>query len=150
MPIQLRHDFLGRDAGYLTAMRTGAVSGVATKYLARDDAKKVSVFGAGVQARTQLWAICTVRDVESGMVYDVDTEACQAHAKEMTDRLRIPVSPVDDPRAAVEGMDVIVAASSAAEPVFNGNWLEPGQHINAIGSHSPNARELDTTTIVRA
>ncbi len=138
------------DAGYLTAMRTGAVSGVATKYLAREDAKKVGVFGAGVQARTQLWATCTVRDVESAVVYDVDTEACQAYAREMTDRLGIPVSPVDDPRAAVEGMDVIVAASSAAEPVFDGNWLVPGQHINAIGSHSPNARELDTTTIVRA
>lgn len=138
------------DAGYLTAMRTGAVSGVATKYLARRDARKVGLFGAGVQARTQLWATCTVRDIRSAVVYDVDSEACQAYAKEMTNRLGILVSPVDDPRSAVEGMDVIVAASSATEPVFDGNWLEPGQHINGIGSHSPKARELDTTTIVRA
>jgi len=138
------------DAGYLTAMRTGAVSGVATKYLAREDAKKVGVFGAGVQARTQLWAICTVRDIKSAVVYDVDSEACQVYGKEMTDRLGIPVSPVDDPGSAVEGMDVIIAASSAAEPVFDGTWLEPGQHINGIGSHSPNARELDTTAMVRA
>ncbi len=138
------------DAGYLTAMRTGAVSGVATKYLARDDAKQVGVFGAGVQAQTQLWAVSTVRDIESANVYDVSADSARAYAEEMSERLGISVTLVDDPRLAVEGMDVIIAASSASEPVFDGNWLEPGQHINGIGSHSPNARELDTTTIVRS
>ena len=138
------------DAGYLTAMRTGAVSGVATKYLARQDVKKVGVFGAGVQSRTQLWATCTVRPVESAVVYDIDAGRCNAYAEEMSNRLGIPVLPVEDPRSAVDGVDVILAASSATEPVFNGKWLEPGQHINGVGSHSPSARELDTITIVRS
>jgi ornithine cyclodeaminase/alanine dehydrogenase len=138
------------DAGYLTAMRTGAVGGVAAKYLARGDAQKVGVFGAGVQAQTQLWAVCTVRDIESAMVYDVNADRARAYAEEMGRRLDISITPVDDPRLAVEGMDVIIAASSATEPVFDGHWLEPGQHINGIGSHSPGARELDTTTIVRS
>ncbi len=137
------------DAGYLTAMRTGAVGGVAAKYLARADAQNAGVFGAGVQAQTQLWALSTVRDIKSAMVYDVDADAARTYAEEMGRRLDISITPVDHPRLAVQGMDVIIAASSASEPVFDGNWLEPGQHINGIGSHSPNARELDTTTIVR-
>jgi alanine dehydrogenase len=138
------------DAGYLTAMRTGAVGGVAAKHLARGDAQKVGVFGAGVQAQTQLWAVCTVRDIKSAVVYDVNADSARAYAKEMGQRLNISITPVGDPRSAVEGTDVIITASSASEPVFDGHWLEPGQHINGIGSHSPGARELDTTTIVRS
>jgi alanine dehydrogenase len=138
------------DASYLTAVRTGAVSGVATKHLARRDARRVGVFGAGVQAQTQLWAVCTVRHVESANVYDSDGKRARDYAGEMSKRLNIPVTPVDTPRAAVEGMDVIIAASSASQPIFDGNWLAPGQHINGVGSHSPNARELDTTTIKRS
>jgi ornithine cyclodeaminase/alanine dehydrogenase len=138
------------DAGYLTAMRTGAVSGVATKYLAREDAKTAGVFGAGVQAQTQLWAVCTVREIESAKVYDISADASRAFADEMGGRLGIDIAPVDDPRHSVEDMDVIVVASSATEPVFDGNWLSSGQHINGVGSHSPGARELDTTTIVRS
>jgi alanine dehydrogenase len=138
------------DASYLTAVRTGAVSGVATWHLARKDARRVGVFGAGVQAQTQLWAVCSVRAVESANVYDTDASRARAYADEMSKRLNIIVNPVGDARQAVEGMDVIVAASSAHEPLFDGNWLAPGQHINGVGSHSPATRELDTTTIVRS
>ncbi len=138
------------DASYLTAVRTGAVTGVATRHLARKDAKRVGIFGAGVQAQTQLWAVCSVRPVESANVYDADATRARAYADEMSKRLNVKVNPVGEARQAVEGMDVIVTASSAHEPLFDGNWLVPGQHINAIGAHTPTARELDTTTIVRS
>jgi ornithine cyclodeaminase/alanine dehydrogenase len=138
------------DASYLTAVRTGAVTGVATQHLARKDAKRVGIFGAGVQAQTQLWAVCSVRAVESANVYDPDATRARAYADEMSKRLNVTVNPVGEARLAVEGMDVIVAASSAHEPLFDGHWLVPGQHINGIGAHTPTARELDTTTIVRS
>ncbi len=138
------------DAGFMTAMRTGAVSGVATKYLAREDARKVGVFGAGVQAETQLMAVCAVRPIESVFVFDAFPDKANAYAEHMSKLLNVPVTPVDNARAAVSGMDVIIAASSAAQPIFDGAWLEPGQHINGVGSHSPAARELDTATIVRS
>ena len=137
------------DAGFLTAMRTGAASGVATKYLAREDARSVGVFGAGVQARTQLMAVCAVRPIERAVVCDVRQEEREKFAAEMSERLSISVEPSDDPRACVEN-DVIVAASSSKTPVFEGAWLAQGTHINGIGSHSPDARELDTKTIERA
>jgi alanine dehydrogenase len=137
------------DAGFLTAMRTGAVSGVATKYLAREDARSVGVFGAGVQARAQLAAMCEVRSIERVSVFDPWQEGRDKFAAEMSARLSIPVEPTDDPRVCVDN-DIVVAASSSSEPIFDGAWLAPGTHINGIGSHSPNARELDTVTIQRA
>jgi ornithine cyclodeaminase/alanine dehydrogenase len=139
------------DAGFLTAMRTGAVSGVATKYLAREDVRSVSVFGAGVQARTQLMAVCEVRPIEQAIVCDPVQEMRERYAAEMSEQLSISIEPTDDPRACVgAGSDIIVAASASRTPVFEGAWLASGTHINGIGSHSPDARELDTETIRRA
>jgi ornithine cyclodeaminase/alanine dehydrogenase len=138
------------EAGLLTAMRTGAVSGVATRYLARPDAATVTVFGAGAQARTQLSAICAVRPIKRAFVVDPVSEAAQRYASEMTEQLNIPVEPAGDARAAVEMAGVVITAITAHEPLFDGNWLCPGVHINGIGSHSPGARELDTTVIQRA
>jgi ornithine cyclodeaminase/alanine dehydrogenase len=137
------------DAGFLTAMRTGAVSGVATKYLAREDARSVGVFGAGVQARAQLLAMCEVRPIERVSVFDPWQEGRDKFASDMSAQLSIPVEPTGDPRVCVDN-DIVVAASSSSEPIFDGAWLAPGTHINGIGSHSPNARELDTVTIQRA
>ncbi len=137
------------DAGFLTAMRTGAASGVATKYLAREDAASVGVFGAGVQARTQLMAVCAVRPIQRAVVYDVSAELRDRYAAEMSARLSIPVRAVDDPRACVQN-DILVAASSSRTPIFEGAWLAPGTHINGIGSHTPGTRELDTETIQRS
>ena len=137
------------DAGFLTAMRTGAVSGVATRYLAREDASSVGVFGAGVQARAQLVAVCEVRPIERAVVCDPRQESREAYAAEMAERLSISIEPSGDPRACVEN-DIVVTASSSKTPVFEGAWLVPGTHVNGIGSHSPDARELDTETIQRA
>jgi alanine dehydrogenase len=138
------------DAGYMTAVRTGAVSGVATRYLARRNARAVGVFGAGVMAKAQLAAVCAVRRIESAVVYDKNAASAKAFAAEMASELGVKVTPVDNPRGAVDGQDVIVVATSATEPIFDGHWLAPGQHVNAIGSHAPAARELDTTAIVRS
>jgi len=138
------------DGAWLTAMRTGAVSGVATRYLAREDAKTAAVFGAGVQARTQLMAVCEAREIRLARVYDPLPELQNRYCQEMSERLGIEVVPVPGPRAAVEGSDVIIAASSARTPVFEGEWLSPGTHVNGIGSHTPTTRELDTATIVRS
>ena len=137
------------DAGFLTAMRTGAVSGVATKHLAREDARSVGIFGAGVQARTQLIAICEVRPIERALVCDPQQEAREKYAADMSERLSISVEATDDPRACAE-TDVIATASSSGTPVFEGAWLAPGTHINGIGSHTPSTRELDTETVRRA
>jgi alanine dehydrogenase len=136
------------DAGYMTAIRTGAVSGVATRYLARHNASTVGVFGAGVMAQAQLEAVSAVRRIESAVVYDKDAARAKAYAAEMTSKLGMKVTPVDHPRGAIDGQDVIVVATSATEPIFDGRWLTPGQHVNAIGSHAPAARELDRKSVV--
>jgi len=138
------------DAGYMTAVRTGAVSGVATKYMARAGARTVGVFGAGVQAETQIEAVCAVRRIEAATVYDVDEGRAKDYASKMSARCSIAVRVASSARDAVEGQDVIVTASTAREPVFDGSWLVPGQHINAVGAHTSSTRELDTRTVVRS
>ncbi|MBN1484317.1 MAG: ornithine cyclodeaminase family protein, partial [Chloroflexia bacterium] len=138
------------DGTWLTAMRTGAVGGVAAKYLARQDASVATVFGAGVQARTQLMAVCEARQIRKAYVYDLDRERGQAYAAAMSEQLHIAVIAADDPRDAVEAADILVAATSAHEPIFRGEWIRPGTHINGVGSHSPSARELDSETVRRA
>jgi ornithine cyclodeaminase/alanine dehydrogenase len=131
-------------------MRTGAVSGVATKYLARNDAKSVGIFGAGAQARTQLEAIKAVRDVNSTIVYDIAPERSKLFAEEMSQKFNISVQVAHSPDRLVELADIIVTASTSKTPVFKGDWLKSGTHINAIGSYKPDTRELDDSTIRRS
>ncbi|MEA3335082.1 MAG: ornithine cyclodeaminase family protein [Chloroflexota bacterium] len=138
------------DGGYLTAVRTGAVSGVATNYLARADASIVTIFGAGVQARKQLEAMCAVRPIAKALVVNVQPETAKRFADEMSASLGVGVRPAADTRNAVEAADIIITATSAHDPIFDGSWVQPGTHINAIGSHAPAWRELDTTTLQRA
>lgn len=138
------------DAGYLTAVRTGAVSGVATKYLAREDAHVLTVFGAGIQARTQVEAICLVRPIDRVIIVDKNPAAAEAFVAEMGPKLGVALEVAADRQTAVASADIIVTATTAHQPVFAGEWLKPGVHINGIGSHHPTARELDTTTIQRS
>lgn len=138
------------DGTWLTAMRTGAVGGVAARYLAREDAETAAVFGAGVQARTQLMALCEAREITLAWVYDPVPDLQNCYCQEMSESLGIKVAPAASPRAAVEGADVIIAASSAKTPVFDGQWLSPGTHVTGIGSHTPTSRELDTVTILKS
>jgi alanine dehydrogenase len=138
------------DAGFLTAVRTGAASGVATRLLAHEDADVCTVFGAGVQAIKQLEAVNLVRPLKKVFVVDVVPEARAKFAATMSESLGIEVLETEDVKSAVESSQIIVTASSSHEPVFKGEWLQPGTHINNIGSHAPAHRELDTATVVRS
>jgi ornithine cyclodeaminase/alanine dehydrogenase len=134
------------DGSQITAMRTGAVSGVATKYLARTDASRVGIFGAGVQARKQLQAVCEVRRIRSALVYDTVKESAE-HFIADSARADMTVSAADSPEEVVQKSDIIVTATTSKTPVFSGRHLKPGTHINAIGAFTPDAREVDNETI---
>jgi ornithine cyclodeaminase/alanine dehydrogenase len=137
------------DGTLVTAMRTGAVCGVATKYLARKDSETVGIFGAGVQARTQLMAMCVVRDIKKAFVHDVVKERAESFAREMSKILKIPVE-VCKPRELVAQSDIIVTATTSKTPVFNGSWVKTGTHLNLIGSFKPDVREVDEVVIKKA
>jgi len=139
------------DGGYLTAVRTGAASGVATRYLAREDkGQKVGIFGAGAQARTQLWAMTIARDITKACVYDVDDEAVSRFITEMTDKLKLDIIKATSPEQVLEEADIICTASSSPTPLFDGSKVREGTHINGVGSHTPKAREMDTAIIKRS
>ena len=139
------------DGGYLTAVRTGAASGVATRYLAREDqGQRVGIFGAGAQARTQLWAMTIVRDIARACVYDVDDEAVRRFITEMTDKLKLDIIKATSPEQVLEEADIICTASSSPTPLFDGSKVREGTHINGVGSHTPKAREMDTAIIKRS
>jgi ornithine cyclodeaminase len=134
----------------LGQMRTGAASGVATKYLARDNARSVGIFGTGWQARSQLEAVCAVRSIQAVRAYGRDATRRQTFCSEMSQRLRIAVEPATTPEAAVKEMDIVITSTNARDPLFDGNWLEPGVHINAIGSNALIRREIDDTSVRRS
>ena len=139
------------DGGYITAMRTGAVTGLATKYLARSDARIAGVMGSGVQARTQLWGMASGADIEKALVFSLDPpEARQAFADDAADMLGIPVELAQSGEDLVRGVDVLSLATTATTPIIDAEWVQPGLHINGIGSHAVGVREIDTKTMVRS
>lgn len=140
------------EGGSLTAIRTGAASGAATDVLARPEAQTVAIFGSGVQARTQLEAICTVRAIQEVRVFGLDKEALAGFVRDMQGYGPIPqtIHIADSPDAAVRGADIICTATTSSAPVFNGRSLQPGTHINGVGSYLPTMREVDTKTVQRA
>jgi alanine dehydrogenase len=138
------------EADYLGQMRTGAASGIATRYLARADARTVGIVGTGLQARTQLEAIAAVRKLERVRAFGRDAPRRESFAREMAERLHVPVQAVGSAEEAVREMDILVAATTASEPVIAGGWLRPGVHINAIGANFPHKRELDEEAVLRA
>ncbi len=139
------------DGGYLTAVRTGAASGVATKYLARKDKGQIAgIFGAGVQARTQLWAVSMARELARAYVYDVSAEAVKSFVKDMSAKLKLEVIAADSPEQMLAEADILCTATSSATPIFDGSQVRPGTHINGVGSHSPTTSELDTTIVRRS
>ena len=138
------------EAGYLTALRTGAASGVATRYLARSDADTVTVIGAGVQARTQLQAVLAVRPCKRAFVFDVSRAAAEGFAREMSGALGVDIAAVRDVNAAVAQSDIVITATTSRTPVFDGRSLKQGTHVNAVGAYTPEMQELDATTVCRA
>lgn len=143
------------EAGSLTALRTGAGTGVATKVLANPDSSVAAVFGAGVQARTQVEAIAAVRPLKQILVYDVSAERTRRFIRDMTADLEtirpgVTVERAEGPEEAVAQSDVIACATTSAVPVFPGESVRQGAHVNAIGSYTPDRRELDETLLTRA
>ena len=136
------------DAGYLTAVRTGAASGVAVKYLARKNSNTAGIFGAGVQAKMQLWAVGCAAKLTKAFVYDISAEAMNKFADEMSKKLNLDIIKCSSPDEVIAA-DIICTASSSSTPVFDGRKIKAGTHINGIGSHTPGARELDTEIIKR-
>ena len=134
----------------LAWIRTGAASGVATKYMALPDASTVGIIGSGRQAITQLEAICVVRPVKLIKVFSRTPENRESFAREMREHLGIDVIPVSSTDECIKGSEIIVTITNAREPVFDGALLEPGMHINAAGANSANRREVDETTVNRS
>ena len=139
------------DGGYLTAMRTGAVSGVAAKYMARPDARVAALFGTGVQAFTQVLAVHEACSLSEVLAYSLDpVDVRRNFAERVRAKTAVPVSLVEDPAAAVAQADIVILATTASTPVVNGQWLRPGTHITGVGSHAPGARELDSLTVQKS
>ena len=135
------------DASEVTALRTAAVSGAATRALARQDANDLAILGSGTQARTHLEAMLAVRPVRRVRAWSPTRPRLEAFAAEASERHGIAVEAVNEPRDAVDGASLICTVSGATEPVVMGEWLAPGCHINAVGSALPAARELDGAAV---
>ena len=137
------------EADYVGQMRTGAASGLATRLVARADAKTVGIIGTGLQARTQLEAISLARKIESVHAFSRDAQRREQFAADMTSKLGIPVAAVTSAEQAVREMDIVVTSTTSTNPVVEGRWLSPGVHINAIGANFPQKHELDAEAIRR-
>lgn len=134
------------EANRMGQIRTGAASGVATKYMAREDAETVGIIGSGYQAETQLAAIAQARKIRSAKVYSRSEENRNSYAERMTDAMGFDVSPVSSGEEAADA-DIIATITSSQEPVLLGEWLQSGTHINAAGNNSWLKREIDTRAI---
>jgi ornithine cyclodeaminase/alanine dehydrogenase-like protein (mu-crystallin family) len=138
------------NASAITAIRTAAVSGVATRWLARSDASDLAIIGSGVQARSHLAALTCVRSIRRVRVASRNLEHAKAFATEMSTAYTFPIEPVDNAEAAVRGADLIVTATSSREPVLRREWIAAGAHLNVVGASQAHAREVDTATMAAA
>ena len=138
------------DGASMNPFKTGAAGAVGVDALARPDASAVAVFGSGPQARGQLRAVDVVRDVETVWVYSPTKSNRESFAGEMDRALDASVAAVSSSAAAVEGADVVITATNSPEPVFDGDLLEPGAHVTAMGQYHPEKRELDDTAVARS
>ena len=138
------------EANLLGQMRTGAASGVATKYMARPDSRVVGCFGTGLQARTQLKAICSVRRIERVAVYSRNDDRRRAFADEIAEYCNVPTVAVHTPDDAAAEKDIVTCATTSKMPLFDGHILDEGTHVNAVGSNYLTKAEIDVTTIRRA
>lgn len=138
------------DNGYLTDVRTAAAGAVAARHLARPDAAVVAIFGAGMQARLQLEALALVRPLREARIWARDAKKAEGAAAELSQRLGFAVTATIDPRTAARGADIIVTTTPAEQPILMADWLEPGQHVTAMGSDSEHKNEIDPAIFARA
>ena len=137
------------DGGFLTKVRTGAISGVATKYLAKENAKTLSVIGAGVQAEGLIEAILAVRDIENIHIASRTFEKAENFAQNIRNRFNIKVSVFKSADEAIDSADIVVTATNASQPVYT-HSLHPGVHLNAVGSFKPDMQEIPSETMLVA
>ncbi len=137
------------DGEAITAMRTGAVSGLATALLARESSQTAAIIGTGIQGETQLEAVCSVRRITRAYVFDLQPEKAKAFATKMSDRLSIEVMTAASP-AILREADVVCTATPSRKPVFDDTFLSPGTHLNAVGAYTPEMVEIPPETIARA
>lgn len=138
------------DGTYLTQVRTGAVAGAATDILARSDSKTFTMFGAGGQAPGQIAAIMAVRPIEKAYICDLDKERAKQLAEQMSATYGIPFMVPETTEEAVRASDIISCATTTKRPLFKAEWVQPGTHINGIGSYTPEMHEIDSGVLVRA
>jgi ornithine cyclodeaminase/alanine dehydrogenase-like protein (mu-crystallin family) len=138
------------DASKITAIRTAAVSGVATRLLAREDASDLAILGSGVQAETHLEAMRIARQITGVRVWSQQFAHAQKFADQASAGNGIPISAFETVKEAVDGADIICTVTSATEPILQGDWISPGTHINAVGSSVAFARELDTAAVAKS
>ena len=136
------------DASSITAIRTAAVSGLATRLLAREDAGDLAILGSGVQAESHLEAIRVVRKLRRVRVWSIHLEAARRFAEAHSGRAGVPIEPVAQAKEAVAGADLICTTTASPTPVLFGEWIAPGAHINAVGACFAANRELDTAAVV--
>ncbi|MEX2121645.1 MAG: ornithine cyclodeaminase family protein [Pirellulales bacterium] len=138
------------EADRLGQFRTGAATAVAAEWMALPEVSEVGIFGSGKQARAQLAAVAAVRPIKQAFVYSRDPQRRWSFASRMSAELNIEVAPVDRPQEAAEELPIVITATSSREPVFDGNWLDEGTMVAAIGSNWPNRAEIDATVVRRA
>lgn len=138
------------EADRMGQIRTGAASGIATKFMAREDATSVGIIGTGYQAETQLQAMGGVRVVQRVLAYSRGAEKCKAFCRKMETQLHVEVRPAASAAQAVEASDILITATSAGKPLFDGDALRPGMHLNVVGGNVLIRSEVDATTVQRA
>ncbi len=138
------------DGNYITAIRTACVSAMATKALANPEARVLGVLGAGVQARAHIRALTQIREISEIKVYDVFEASARQLQESLQKEIGVKITVAQSAREAVLDADLLVTVTTAKEPIVRANWLKPGMHINAVGSHRPDLREIDGATLAAA
>lgn len=138
------------DNGYLTDVRTAAAGAVAAKHLSRQDSRVAAIFGAGMQARLQLQALRLVRPIREARIWARDAAKAKKVAADLTGALGIPVVATADPEVAVAGADIVVTTTPSETPILKAAWLEPGQHVTAMGSDAEHKNEIEPAAIAKA
>lgn len=138
------------EGDYLGQVRTGAATGLATRLLAREDARRVGIIGTGLQAKTQLEAIASVRKIAHVRAFGRNPERREKFAREMSAKFGVPVEAVASAEEVVRDAEILVTATTATNPVIESRWVHPGTHINAVGANFPQKRELDSETVLRS
>lgn len=138
------------EGSYITAIRTACVSAVATKALANPETPLLGILGAGVQARAHIRALSKARRISAVRIYSPSGKSALKVKQELEPECGVEIDPVDSAEKAVRGSDLLVTVTTANEPIVQADWLKPGVHINAVGSHRPDLREIDGATFKRA